>query len=292
MRSFKEFKDEYRIVEVDLLAEYLQERLGDRFSYNEDEVLESIGTACMTCYLDSKEFQIEFWDECSLEVSTRQDTKDILEELTPIFNEVMDTTPICSYDSLPDGEKIENSFSTIDWRTRCYEEEERIEDIVYGRAYKQSFHNIKLYNGKNLLDYIKCDAYSKYLVKEYNELDLYIAISTMTDYINNLKMRMNTNIIPDFDVKKLEEIRDYMIYCTTKFGVGLDTPGNLKQSVVYESSFVDWANYYFNHFSNVLTDADREAYMDAKANRKDTSSFMPEKNWAAAKENAVKLLKK
>ena len=113
------------------LNEILKEKYKERISINYPKAsLNAIeGT------LDSKKIRIVLdYYYGFLLFSTTLNSREILDELTPLLTKVMNNSaPICSYNLLKRGTKDENAMPTIEWDLN--NPEERIEELISGHGF-------------------------------------------------------------------------------------------------------------------------------------------------------------
>lgn len=252
--------------------------------------------------LDNKAFNINFDGEQYLVISTNLRTKDVLNELLPILKKLMkNAKPICSYDLQMEG--LEEVRSTMEWDIK--DPDGRLKKIINGKAFPEGFkiHNLKLYNSKKIEDYLEnaeekennsksariygVDPGCISDVEEINnlsEVDLYLAIDAMNEYIRICRYNMAQRKSSETDLMEGQYALEYMIYQTTKFGVELPEPAFGKH-IVATPSYNAWYMFYAHHFKNFLTEEQRQAFLEAERKGQDTSSFMPSGNWADLLEN-------
>lgn len=271
----------------------LEEKFGPRFKCDPLCIIngELVGT------LDKEKIFISFCPNDYLLVAT---SKKNLDELLPILKETMgNVEPICSYDLEPE-EAVENTLiSVIEWKIK--NPDIRLKDIVNGRVYtdelKTKIHNITLYNSKKIEDYLESEQereeknknakiYGIYPgnlidvdeVNNFNEVDLYFSIAYLNEYINRYRFEMFEEATPEVDLTDEQYALEYMIYQTTKFGVELPEP-TIDKHIEVTPSYEAWYNFYANHFNNVLTNEQWDAFCAAEDAGQDTSAYMPSGRW-------------
>ena len=256
--------------------------------------------------LDSKPIKITFKGNEYLLISTSSKTRDVLDELLPVLKEVMgDTQPICSYDLQSSGLEEDDAMPTIEWDVVA--PEDRIKEIVNGRAFSDGAKilNLKLYNGKSVSDYLESEQEKEDRIKNariygidpgsisdvekinnLSEVDLYFAIDAMGAHIWRCKHDMAHGRIPEIDLTEEQYALEYMVYQTTKFGVELPEP-EIDKHITATPSYNAWYKFYSNHFKDVLTDEQWNAFQEAQRNGQDTSAFMPSGHWTDLLEKPV-----
>lgn len=274
------------------LDNLLEERFKDRYKSN----FLALATGKFDATLDSKKFTITYLKNNYLLISASPDS-DIIKELTPTLNELMNNTEaICSYDLQCEGFDIKDSMPTLEWDIK--NPDERIRDIVNGRAFSSGkIHNLKLLNGKKIEDYVETEEEKKERIKNakiygiypgsisdvdkinnLNEVELYHSIDSMGALIWRLNHEMSHGRIEQTDLTELQYGIEYMVYQTTKFGVELDEP-QIDKHITPSPSYLKWYKFYDNHFKNVLTNEEWDAYQEAKSKGEDISCFMPTGKW-------------
>ena len=249
--------------------------------------------------IDSKKIVISFGENKYLLISTEPTSKNILDELQPFLTEIMgNQKPICSYDMQTENTTEDSALPTIEWDIE--NPEQRLKDIVNGRAFstKTKINNLKLYNNKNLEDYLESEKEKNERIKNariygidpgcikdveeinnLNEIDLYFMIDAIGGHIWRCRHDMAHGRIPEVDLTEETYALEYLVYQTTKFGVKLDEP-TIDQHITATPSYRAWYEFYNNHFKHVLTDKQWNDYQNAKKSGQDTSEFMPIGNWA------------
>lgn len=285
------------------LEELLEKKYGERF---EADFLSSLIGGGVSGSFDSKRFHITFKGGEYLLISTSSDGKAILDELLPTLTEVMgNEKPICSYDLQCSGTEEKDAEPTIEWDVVA--PESRIKEIVNGRAFSDGAKvlNLKLYNGKDVSDYLESEKEKEERIKNariygidpgsiqdverinnLSEVDLYFMIDDMDAHIWRCKHDMAHGIIPEIDLTEEQYALEYMVYQTTKFGVELPKP-EIDKHITATPSYNAWYKFYSNHFKDVLTDEQWNAFQQAQREGQDTSAFMPSGHWTDLLEEPV-----
>ena len=271
----------------------LEKKYGERL--NTDSLRALMGQIQGT--LDSKKITISYNGEYLL-LSTSADSREVLDELLPLLTEVMrNEKPICSYDLQSEGLKENEAMPTIEWDLT--NPENRIKEIVNDRAFsnKSKILNLKLYNGKNISDYLETEQEKEdrikntriygidpgclkdpEKIKNLNEVDLYLMIDSFGGHIWRLRHEMSHGRIEYFDLTEYQYALEFMVYQTKKFGVELEEPA-IDKHITPTPSYNAWYKFYSNHFRYTLTDEEWNAFQNAQKNNEDVSQFMPEGNW-------------
>jgi len=145
------------------------------------------------------------------------------------------------------------------------------------------YENIKYKKSGNTAT--EWDHYDEY------EVDLYFAIDAMGGHIWSCRHNMAHGRIPEIDLTEEQYALEYMVYQTTKFGVELEEPA-IDKHITSTPSYWAWFRFYDNHFKNVLTDKQWNAFEEARRNGQDTSAFMPSGHWTDLLEKTETLTKK
>ena len=284
------------------LNELLTKKYGERL--NTDSFIALMGRVEGT--LDSKKISITFRGGEYLLISTTSNSKEVLDELLPILIEIMGgVNPICSYDLQSSGDEEKDAMPTIEWDVVA--PEDRIKEIVNGRAFSKGAKilNLKLYNGKEVSDYLESKQEKEDRIKNariygidpgsikdverinnLSEVDLYLAIEAIGSHIWRCKHDMAKGRIPKIDLTEEQYALEYLVYQTTKFGVELPAP-EIDKHIIPTPSYNAWYNFYSNHFKNVLTDAQWNAFQQAQKNNQEVSKFMPKEHWTDLLEISV-----
>ena len=280
----------------------LAKKYGNRF--NADPFLAMRGRIDGT--IDSKKISITFDGKEYLLISTSSTSRDVLEELQPLLTAVMgDEKPICSYDLQSEGLEESAAMPTIEWDIVA--PEERLKEIINGRAFsdKSKIHNLKLYNNKNISDYLESEQEKEDRIKNariygidpgsikdvekinnLDEVNLYFMIDAMGGHIWRCRHDMSHGRIPQIDLTEEEYALEYMVYQTKKFGVELEEPA-IDKHITPTPSYRAWFQFYDNHFKNVLTNEQWNSFQQTQKDGQDTSAFMPTGNWTDLLEQPV-----
>lgn len=248
--------------------------------------------------IDKKRIKITFKPNNYLLISTASTSKEILDELSPILKEVMgNVAPICSYDLQSEGIEEKDSLPTIEWDIK--DPESRLINIINGRAFSDDskIHNLTLYNSKKIEDYLESEQEKEDRIKNariygidpgcikdietinnLSEVDLYFNIDAIGAHLWHCKHEMAHGRIEEFDLTEEQYALEYMIYQTTKFGVEFPEP-TIDKHIIATPSYQAWYNFYSNHFKNILTDEQWNAFQEAQKTGQDTSAFMPTGHW-------------
>lgn len=256
--------------------------------------------------LDSKMISISFMGDKYLLVSTDSNSREVLDELLPLLTEVMgNEQPICCYDLQSKGLEEKDAMPTIEWD--IVEPEKRIKEIVNGRAFSDDvkIHNLKLYNSKNVSDYLESEQEKEEriknariygvdpgcikdveAIKNLSEIDLYFGIDALGGYIWRCEHEMYHSRMPKTDLTEEKYALEYMIYQTTKFGVEIPEP-TIDKHISNTPSYNAWYQFYSNHFKKTLTDEQWQAFKQARNNGQDITTFMPSGHWKDLMEQPV-----
>ena len=284
------------------LEQLLEKKYGERF---EADFLSSL-TGGVSGSFDSKRILITFKSDEFLLISTSADGKDVLEQLLPTLTEVMGgISPIFIYDLQNVGTEEKDVKPTIEWD--IVDPEDRIKKIVNGRAFSDGSKtlNIKLYNGKDVSDYLESKQEKEDRTKNariygidpgcisnvekinnLSEVDLYFAIDVLGEHIWRSNHDMAYGRIPEFDLTEEQYALEYLVYQTTKFGVELPEP-EIDKHITATPSYNAWYKFYADHFKYTLTDEQWDAFQLAQIEGKDTSMFMPSGHWTDLLEKPV-----
>ena len=289
------------------LRQLLEKKFGKRYELDFFSLLRNEASGS----IDSKRVTITFKAEDFLLITVSPDGRDILDELLPIFTEIMGgKNPICSYDLQPLDEDEKDAKPTIEWDVVA--PEDRIKQIVNGRAYsdRTKILNLKLYNEKNPSDYIESEQEKEDRIKNariygidpgsisdveeinnLSEVDLYFAIDALGGHIWRCNHDMYHGRIPKTDLTEEQYAIEYMVYQTKKFGVELPEP-EVDKHITPTPSYRAWFEFYHHHFNDVLSNEEWNAFQRAKKAGQDTSSFMPSGHWTDLLEKETKTLQK
>ena len=246
-------------------------------------------------------FLISFEKNDYLVFSISNNKDGFAKDIEKILSEVMQSIPICSYELQSKGAKRSQAMPTIEWAIK--EPEGRVKEIVNGRAFygKTKLHNITLYGKLEIKDYLeneqeKADRIASAriygidpgsikdtkLFEKMEEIDLYFAIDAMGGHIWRCKHDMSHGRIPKIDLTEEEYALEYMVYQTTRFGVTDFPSPEIDEHIPRTMLYDVWYKFYDNHFKNVLTDEQWNAFQYARKNDQDVSSFMPVGHWQDA----------
>jgi len=116
------------------------------------------------------------------------------------------------------------------------------------------------------------------LINNLSEVDLYHQIDALGGHIWYCKHAMSHDRIPVIDLTEEEYALEYMVNQTRKFGVELPEP-KINNHLSPTASYFAWFRFYDNHFKNILSNEEWNAYQEAKRQGKDVSKYMPTGNW-------------
>ena len=283
----KRIKDSYD------LYEYLDKKYGSRF--NADLLVAMTGAVQGT--FDGELFSITYLANNYLLLTVFDRDSKIASILINDFNEVMGNQPIISYEMNHKDKGQDIVKPTIEWDVAA--PEERIKEIINGRAFpdKPEITNIKLYNGKNVDDYLEtkeeADERVKNAriygidpgsikdveaVKNLSELDLFFQISGLGHHIWRCRHEMYHGRIPQIDLTEEQYALEYMVYLTTKFGVELNEP-EIDQHIKASESYNAWYSFYNEHFNKKLTQEEWNEFVRVKESGGDITPYLPQGDW-------------
>lgn len=273
------------------LINLLEEKYNDRFTY--DPLGDLIGM--INGMIDSKRVSISCSQDI-LVISIEPDSQSLIDELMPILKALMDgKDPICSYD-LPFGNDEKCVMPTFEWDNLA--PEQRIKEIVNGRAFPDigSVYNIKLFNGKEVSDYIETKEETAELISNakisgkypgsiknpeaftnISELDLYFAIDALGGALWHHRHLMSHGIVPQTDLSEDQFALEYLVYQTVRFGVAIPEPCYGK-TIQATPSYQKWYNFYHNHFHG-MSDERWQAFSQAYSAGEDVTPFLPKGSW-------------
>lgn len=245
-----------------------------------------------------EKFNITFEKDEYLLISISNSGVTLLDELMPVLNEVMGIQePIARYDLQAEGMNEKEAMPIVEWDIK--DPESRIKEVVNGRAYsdKSKLHNLTLFGGRKVESYIEDEKAKEERIanariygidpgsikdvapfKTMGEIDLYFNINAMGHHIWSCWHNMLHETIPEINLTEEQYALEYMVYQTTRFGVELPEP-QIDKHIVKTPSYSAWFNFFDNHFQNILTDAEWEAFQRAQKNKQDVSKYMPKGNW-------------
>lgn len=278
------------------LGEYLEEKCKDKIKIVSDPLSMMI-TGGIECIYNGYKVLITYVVGESITVSSENKGASALVELKDAFSEVMGAEPICSYLMQSIGSRLEDSNPTMEWDIN--KPEERIKEVVNGRAFpnKPEIHNIVLYGERNIEDYVETEAekqarianariYGKdpghltnlEIYENMAEVELFFQIDALGGHIWRCRHDMKPGRIPKIDLTEEEYALEYLVYQTTRFGVEIPEP-EIDNHVQVTPSYQAWYSFYSNHFKEVLTQEQWDAFMLAREEGKDVSAFLPSGSW-------------
>ena len=109
-------------------------------------------------------------------------------------------------------------------------------------------------------------------------------VMNLVDKVDDLKgidkIRLITHLLEE------QYALEYIVYQTTKFGVELPAP-EIDKHITATPSYNAWYKFYSNHFKDILTDEQWNAFQQAQRNGQDASAFMPSRHWTDLLEKPV-----
>ncbi len=243
-----------------------------------------------------KPFYISFKKNEYLLLSYENDGKEVLKEMYPILSCAMGEPPICSYDLQSENEDEKEAQANIEWDIK--DPEKRISDIVNGRVLSEGnkVHNLILFGERRIEDYIedekaKAERLANARIYGINpgnlpypekvvaasEAELFLTINTYRTTMSMMNHATKRDEEP-VDLTEYDYALDFCVYQTRKFGVELPD-AEIDKRVTRTSSFVSWAIFWDNHFSNNLNEKEKAAYSQARKKGEDVSAFMPKVSW-------------
>lgn len=248
--------------------------------------------------LKGEKFNITFKKDEYLLLSVTNSGRALLDELMPVLNEVMGSEyPIAKYDVQALGMDEKDAMPTIEWDIK--DPETRLNKLVNGRAYldKSKIHNLSLYGDRKIESYVEDEKakaerianakiYGIYpgsikdveVFNNMGELDLYFNIDAVAGHISRCMREIRRGRIEKLDLTEVRYALEYMVYQTTRFGVEIPEP-QIDEHVAATPSYWAWFNFYNDHFKNVLTDEQWDAFQNKRRLKQDVSEYMPEGNW-------------
>lgn len=275
------------------LADLLKSKLGNDVDI--DSMATLMGKVCGT--YKGQNFNITFKRNEYLLISIASTGKDLLKEIQPILNEVMGEQPICSYCMQSAGLEENQAMPTIEWDIE--DPENRIKEVVNGRAFSDGakLHNLTLFSDRQIESYVEDDkAKAERIanariygidfgsitdpekVKSMSEIDLYFMIETLGGIMFSAWHATKRDDKPA-DLTEEQYAIEFCVYQTKKFGVDDLPEPTIDKHIPKTQKYNAWYTFYNNHFKNVLTNEQWEAFQAARKENKDVSEFMPKGNW-------------
>ncbi len=286
------------------LNNLLKEKFGDDYS-NNDYFASLKGRIEGT--INSKKISITFKAGEYLLLSTSPGTEDVIDQLTPLLNEVMNiNNPICQYNLQSEGINRENAMPTIEWD--ILNPEERIQEIINGEAFSDDsiIHDLKLFGDRKKTDYLKTKEEQQTIIanarifgidsgsiknptefSKMGEIELYFNIDAIGGHIWRCRHEMSHGRIQKIDLTEEQYAMEFMVYQTTRFGVELPSP-EVGMHVIPSDSYWNWFRFYDNHFKNVLSNDEWKNFQNAQKNGEDISAFLPDGTWNSSLEGFTK----
>lgn len=275
------------------LADLLKSKLGD------DVDIDSMGTlmgkVCGT--YKGQRFNITFKRNEYLLISIANTGKDLLGEIEPFLKDVMGDQPLCSYSLQSAGLAENQAMPTIEWDVQ--DPESRLKEVVNGRAFSDGakLHNLTLLNNREIANYVEDDkakadrianariygispGYIKdsEIIKNMSEIDLYFMIDMLGGIMFSAWHATKRDDKPA-DLTEEQYAMEFCVYQTKKFGVDDLPEPEIDKHIPRTPKYNAWYTFYNNHFKNVLTNEQWNAFQTARKEKKDFSEFMPNGNW-------------
>ncbi len=275
------------------LADLLKSKLGDDVDIDSRATL--MGKVCGT--YKGEKFNITFKHKAYLLISISNTGADLLKEIEPILKDAMGEQPICSYSLQSAGLEENQAMSTIEWDLE--DPESRIKEVVNGRAFSDGakLHNLILFSNREIASYVEDDkakadrianariygidpGYIKdpEKIKNMSEVDLYFMIDTLGGIIFSAWHATKRDDKPA-DLTEEKYAIEFCAYQTKKFGVDDLPEPEIDKHIPRTSKYNTWYTFYNNHFKNVLTNEQWNAFQMAQKENKSVSEFMPKGNW-------------
>ena len=254
--------------------------------------------------LDGKVFNITFAPEKYALISMDKNAEHELSVLVTVLTDVMNDSPICSYDMKSEG--LEYALPTIEWDVE--NPEARIKEIVNGRAFtdKPVISNLKLYGDRKIEDYVETKEEQEDRIKnariygidpgkgtdteaidKLSELDLYLAIDALGGFLSYMRHEMAHDRIEYVDLTEEEYRMEYLVYQTRKFGVELPD-AEIDKHVSATPSYWAWLKFYDNHFKHELSNEEWNTFVKKRESGEDVSEYLPTGNWKDSLEEEKK----
>ena len=127
-------------------------------------------------------------------------------------------------------------------------------------------------------------------INNMSEIDLWLTIDGLGYHIWYCNHQIAHERIERVDLTEEQYAMEYMVYQTKKFGVELSEP-EIGKHIEPSMSYAAWYSFYSNHFKNVLSDEEWNAFMNAKNLGEDISKYLPQGSWkdSLEKEKTIKL---
>ncbi|MDF2865886.1 MAG: hypothetical protein K0R72_704 [Clostridia bacterium] len=275
------------------LADLLRSKLGDDVDIDSMAIL--MGKVCGT--YKGQKFNITFKRKAYLLISIAKTDTDLLKEIEPILNDAMGEQPICSYSLQSAGLEENQAMPTIEWDFE--DPENRIKEVVNGRAFSDGakLHNLILFGNREISSYVEDDkakadrianariygidpGYIKdpEKIKNMSEIDLYFMIETLGGIMFSAWHATKRDTQPA-DLTEEQYAMEFCVYQTKKFGVDDLPEPEIDKHIPRTSKYNTWYTFYNNHFKNVLTNEQWNAFQIARKENKCVLEFMPKGNW-------------
>lgn len=126
------------------------------------------------------------------------------------------------------------------------------------------------------------------IIDALGEFELFMFISSLTNYLNALKQVASFNTLEVNDIKETIYALEYMVSKTEKFGVILekDNTGRLSSS----EDYINWYKFHSNYFSKTLSKEELQKFLELKSRGYSLSRYLPDSSYIdyKTKENLEK----
>lgn len=110
-------------------------------------------------------------------------------------------------------------------------------------------------------------------IEKLNEIELFLAISSLESYILSYKRILAYNMTRGIDITEDEYALEYLINKTEKFGVELERDKDGR--IIKTGDYSNWYQYHNNHFARTLSREQFREFLDLKSKGYNVSKYLP-----------------
>lgn len=120
-------------------------------------------------------------------------------------------------------------------------------------------------------------------VNNLSEVDLFISISTLSNYILEYEKNVAFGISRGIDTTKDKKTLEHLISQTEKYGVKLerDVNGKIKLTTDYSA----WYEYYLEHFTRKLSKEQFKKFISSRQKGENVKEYLPSMSYSEYKKS-------
>lgn len=127
-------------------------------------------------------------------------------------------------------------------------------------------------------------------IDKLSEVELFLAISSLDNYILKYKRIQAYNMIRGLDITEDEFALEYLINKTKNFGVELEK--DKEGRVIKTGDYAGWYEYFAKYFNKVLSKEEFRKFIELKSKGYNVSQYLPQESYLDYKKSKEEQAKK